>query len=125
MLLHPENGVANAIGLGENLAKIIFPLIGQHNFEYLFSRSLHLHDMTYAGMVPNSALVERSAYPYLHDRLRGHGIDEQNLASIGLLNTFIDTLILLLGEGLTEKVLNPAWQKQRAGWSPQWPTRDS
>jgi hypothetical protein len=114
ILLHPENGVLVGIGLWKNLAKVLLPLIGKYDFEFLFSRSLHLNRMRVDGTVSWETLaVTRSAYEDLQDRFRDHGIEERNIAAIGLLNTFIDNLILLIGDGLTEQVLNWAWHEQR------------
>jgi hypothetical protein len=117
VLLHPENGVMVGIGLWDNLAKILLPLIGKYDFELLFSRSLYINKMRYDGTGTVSGNVStgarRSVYADLQDRLRDYGLEARNLAIIELLDTFIDALVLFIGEGLTEQVLNLAWHGRR------------
>jgi hypothetical protein len=118
ILLHPENGMLVANKLWQNLADILTPLIGRHDLECLFSRSLHLNKIQFPEVVLGNTLVrsQRACSDFQAYR-RDHGIEERNLAYIGLLDRFIDTLILLVGEGLTEQILNLAWRERRISQS--------
>lgn len=110
ILLHPENSLGASIVLWERLALILFPLIGKRNFECLFSRSLYLTQLRYDWITRSRANHGgESEYANLRICLDGDGIEGRSLASVSLLNTFIDTLVGLLGERLTEHVLNHAW----------------
>ncbi|MEJ7806419.1 MAG: hypothetical protein WKG03_10930, partial [Telluria sp.] len=51
------------------------------------------------------------SYRKLENCLIGQPVEVRNLASVALLNTFIDTLILLIGVAFTEKVLDLAWNE--------------
>lgn len=109
ILAHPEKALATAIGLWEKLAKVLIPLIGQYDFDSLFLRSLYLNSLRQGGMGARLAIADGKSFRKLGSWLLGHPPEGRNLASVALLNTFIDLLILLTGVGLTEKVLDLAW----------------
>lgn len=118
ILLHPENTVNTSIELWERLVRPLLPLIGKLNFECLFSRSLHVTGLRYPWIVPRPPLHASSvAYADLRTCLSGDGGEETGLASLSLLNAFIDILVLLLGERVTQHVLDLAWPEQKAATS--------
>ena len=115
IMLRPETTVDTSIELWEQLMLPLLPLIGTLNFECLFSRSLHITRRIYPWIIPRSHVNGPSvAYADLRSCLAGDGVEETSLASISLLNTFIDTLVLLVGERLTQHVLDLAWPEHRA-----------
>lgn len=106
----PDRMMDTSIALWARLAEILFPLIGTHNFEYLFSHSLRLTQIRYDWMSRSRDTVRsRGAHFDLRACLAGDGVEGRILASVSLLDSFLDSLVGLLGEGLTEHVLDLAW----------------
>lgn len=115
IMSHPENTLETSVELWEQLAHPLLPLIGTPNFELLFSRSLHVTRHVYPWIMPcRTARGTRLAYADLRTCLSGDGVEETPLASISLLDTFIDILVLLVGEQITEHVLDLAWTEHKA-----------
>jgi hypothetical protein len=113
ILLHPTNGAVATIGLWSNLDKILLPIIGRQNLNCILARSQYLNEIRLGGSTGGCTFLKAKSICFdVQEGFSSHEIDEMNLASIGLLNTFIDILILLIGEGLTEQVLNLAWGEQ-------------
>lgn len=112
----PERAMDASITLWARLAEILFPLIGMRNFECLFARSLRVTQTRFDWIARSRETRQVcSAKGDLNLCLAGDGIEGRMLASVSMLNFFLDTLVGLLGEGLTEHVLDLAWaEKQRA-----------
>jgi hypothetical protein len=93
------------------LATRLAPVIGVRGVEILFSRSLHLT----ATLFPWLARVEeeeegRMVLPAsLKACLAGQETDAAAEASDTLLVTFTEQLTSLIGESLTERLLEPVW----------------
>lgn len=100
-----DAGAADSVVLWERLAVELVATIGRNGFNALYARSLH---------------VVRVQHPWLagdvdprFEKLRA-SLEQQTpataaAASIALLNTFIGTLIQLIGEPLTTAILRSAW----------------
>jgi len=100
-----DAGAADSVVLWERLSIELVAIIGRIGFNTMYARSIH---------------VVRVQHPWLaedadprFEKLR-NSLDHQAPAlaaeaSIALLNTFIDTLIQLIGEPLTTAILRSAW----------------
>jgi len=106
----PDAMVNTSIDLWERLASTLVLTIGEVGFQSLFSHSVHTTGRFFPWMMPGHAFhAAESDFVGLRTCLEGHGITESSAASASLLNAFIDTLILLLGEHLTTSILRSAW----------------
>ena len=112
----PFEAMLNAsIDLWQRLASTLNLTIGNVGFQTLFSRSVHTTRKTFPWMMPGCAFhAAKSQFIGLRTCLEGQGITESSAASASLLNTFIDLLILLLGEQLTTSILRSAWSDRRS-----------
>jgi hypothetical protein len=94
--------------LWHSLALELRVIIGERGFESLYARSLHLAAADHPWLEPEPA---KSGDPFalLAARLKQRPAAEAHAASAALLNIFIDTLIILIGELLTYSILRKAW----------------
>jgi hypothetical protein len=86
------------------------PLIGPRGTNVLFARSLHLTGAAYPWL--SMAVDHADSKDLLADiktRLEDHAPDVARAASYALLTNFIDLLTTLIGESLTERLLDPVW----------------
>lgn len=91
------------------LARQLCPVIGDGGFMALYLRSLHVARNQYDWLPQHEALPADAAFAQLEQALLPHDAATAASASTALLCTFIDTLILLIGELLTTSVLREAW----------------
>lgn len=99
----------NTPALWQQLADQLTPIIGNSGFNALYLRSLHMARTAHGWLPQHDLLPTSAALSLLQQALRQHDEDDASAASITLLNTFIDTLILLIGELLTSSILREAW----------------
>lgn len=109
ILAHPEKALATSIDLWEKLAAVLGPLIGQRDFDRLFFRSLHLSNLRIYQINVRHPHTDSRPYRKLESLFVGQSVEVGNHGSVALLNSFIDILVLLLGERLTAKILDQAW----------------
>jgi hypothetical protein len=95
--------------LWESLAAELRVIIGERGFESLYARSLHQAGAQFPWLAPRSPQAAGDAFKLLATRLNAREPAEAQAASAALLNVFTDTLILLIGELLTNGLLRKAW----------------
>jgi hypothetical protein len=95
--------------LWERLALELVPIIGERGFASLYSRSLHQAYAQFPWLAPLVQPAGNQTFPMLAKRLAGHDPVQATSACAGLLIIFTDTLILLIGELLTNSILSKAW----------------
>lgn len=106
----PESILEVTINLWERLASELISIIGEGGFQSLYSRSVHLTNVTFPWLVLRHPLQQTdSRFTGLKMSLEGRDIKEASEASITLLITFIDILAMLIGEQLTTSILCSAW----------------
>ncbi|MDB5906967.1 MAG: hypothetical protein JWP34_1081 [Massilia sp.] len=96
-----------SILLWEALAAELIPVIGERGFASLYSRSLFRACTKFPWLAGERASDE--TFPMLAARLVPNDPAEAANACAGLLIIFTDTLILLIGELLTNSILSQAW----------------
>ncbi|WP_426072537.1 hypothetical protein [Janthinobacterium sp. DSP2-3-3] len=111
----PDAVVNTSIDLWKMLASTLKSTIGEVGFHTLFLRSVYTTGKTFPWMMPGHAFqAAESEFKKLRACLEGQVISESTAASASLLNTFVDMLILLLGEQLTTVILRSAWRDRCA-----------
>jgi hypothetical protein len=98
-----------SILLWESLAAELRVIIGERGFESLYARSLFRASTTIAWLAPHPPQACADAFRLLAARLTAREPADAQTASAVLLNIFTDTLILLIGELLTNSILRKAW----------------
>jgi hypothetical protein len=99
------------INTWRQVASQILPVIGAGGVDVLFNRSLHLTCtafpwLTILGDHRDSAVLLAS----LKERLAGREPDAAAEASYTLLVTFVEQLMSMIGESLTERLLSTVWE---------------
>ncbi|MGK5049627.1 hypothetical protein ACQ4WP_27580 [Janthinobacterium sp. GB4P2] len=111
----PDAVVNTSIDLWKMLASTLNSTIGEVGFHTLFLRSVYTTGKTFPWMMPGHAFqAAEFEFEKLRACLEGQVITESSAASASLLNTFVDMLILLLGEQLTTVILRSAWRDRCA-----------
>lgn len=108
----PDAGrVAEAtLGIWQQVADRLAPVIGVRGVAILFSRALHLTRTDFPWLVLDGGHVENAAQlASLKTRLAERDPDDASAASYALLVNVIEILATLLGESLTERLLEPVW----------------
>ena len=95
--------------LWESLATELRVIIGERGFESLYARSLHRACAQFPWLAPHPPQAAGDAFRLLATRLNAREPAEAQAASAAFLNVFTDTLILLIGELLTNGLLRKAW----------------
>lgn len=99
----------SSLVLWQRLAAELRVIIGERGFESLYARSLYRAGAAYPWLEPHPPLTAEAAFKLLAARLHVRAPDEAQAASAALLNIFTDTLILLIGDLLTNTILRTAW----------------
>ena len=102
---HADAGVM----LWEGLTAELTLIIGERGFASLYSRSLHRAGAQFAWLAPHPPQATADALRLLGASLAMRAPAEAQAANGALLNVFIDTLIILIGELLTNSILRAAW----------------
>ena len=106
----PDALVRVTLDLWLGLATELTSIIGEGGFQSLYERSMHLVHGRFPWMAAShSPASTDSAFAELKICLEGRDFTEASEASVALLNTFIDILIVLIGELLTTSILRSAW----------------
>lgn len=95
--------------LWESLAAELRVLIGEPGFESLYIPSLYRASAAFPWMVRALQKVSGGAFELVEVSLNARDAAEAQAANAALLNIFTDTLILLIGELLTNNILRKAW----------------
>jgi hypothetical protein len=94
--------------LWESLATELRAIIGEGGFDSLYARSLHQAAASFPWLAaPPQA--DGNAFRLLALRLKAQEAAAAQAANATLLTIFIDTLIILIGELLTDSILRKAW----------------
>lgn len=108
---HQSDHAAEAVEcLWAPLATQIISIVGAGGFESLYARSVFLCQATFPWLSGKSASAQTDAWLVdLKNRLQGQSPALTNAANRLLLITFTDLLASLIGEPLTARILNSAW----------------
>lgn len=99
-----------ALGIWQQVADRLAPVIGVQGVAILFSRALHLTRTDFPWLALAGGHVESAAQlASLKARLAERDPDDATAASYSLLVNVIEILATLLGESLTERLLEPVW----------------
>lgn len=98
------------LGIWEQVASRLAPVIGARGVDVLFSRSLHLTSAAFPWLAVAGEQGRPDAQRAgLKARLAGRETDAATAASCALLVTFTELLASLIGESLTGRLLGPVW----------------
>jgi hypothetical protein len=95
--------------LWESLAAELMLIIGERGFASLYARSLHQTCAQFPWLALSAPRAPREVFSALASSLNARDPQEALAASAALLSIFTDTLILLIGELLTNNLLRKAW----------------
>jgi hypothetical protein len=92
------------------VAALLIPVLGARGVDVIFRRALSLRSKTFPWLALGAAQGDNSALmASLKTQLAGQETDVAAEAACVLLMTFFELLATLLGESLTERMLNPVW----------------
>ena len=94
--------------LWQSLALALGKIIGEQGFESLFFRSVYQSEATFPWLSTDVG-AHTKAVDHLAACLATRDPAQAELASLELLTLFTDTLILLIGELVTNRILLTAW----------------
>jgi hypothetical protein len=97
------------VRLWERLAAELIVIIGDRGFASLYLRSLNEAGAEFAWLEPHPLEQSFEAFTLLSSILKTRTPAEAQAANAAVLNIFIDTLILLIGELVTDSILRLAW----------------
>jgi hypothetical protein len=96
--------------------KALSGVIGQRGCAALFQRSLHLASSDYPWLgAAYSGAAESGAFGALRSVLAQQTPEQAAAAHDSLLQTFLDLLADLIGESLTRRLLQAAWDSSSSG----------
>lgn len=100
-----------AISAWHQMAHRLAPVIGGRGVEVLFSRALHLTSQAFPwlGTVEGHGEVAAPPPARVSACLASHEPAAAAAASLALLVTFTDLLATLIGDSLTDRLLDPVW----------------
>ncbi len=109
-LLRDPGAVAEvSIGLWQQLATALNQIIGERGVESMYARSLHQSQKHFSWLTLHAPQTLEAAMTMLRGDLLGQPAPQACAASTAMLTHFITTLILLIGELLTNSILRQAW----------------
>jgi hypothetical protein len=109
LLRDPGAVVDVSIGLWQQLAAALNQIIGERGVESMFARSLHQGQKQFAWLTLHPPQVLETAMSTLRCDLLAQSVPLAVAASTAMLMHFITTLMLLIGELLTNSILLQAW----------------
>lgn len=109
LLREPGAVVDVSIRLWEQLATELSQIIGERGVESMYARSLHQNQKQFSWLTPHPPQMFEAAMSALRSSLLSQTDTLVCTASTAMLMHFIDTLILLIGELLTNSILLKAW----------------
>ena len=104
----PTNADVSVI-LWEGLAAELTMIIGERGFASLYSRSLNQAGTEFAWLEPHPPRAAGDAFELLASVMKTRLPAEAQAANAAVLNIFIDTLTILIGELVTNSILRAAW----------------
>lgn len=109
LLRDPGAVVDVSIRLWEQLATELNQIIGERGVESMYARSLHQSQKQFNWLTPHPPQALEAAMRALRASLQGQVETAACAASTAMMMHFINTLILLIGELLTNSILLKAW----------------
>ncbi|MBR7635935.1 hypothetical protein [Janthinobacterium lividum] len=109
LLRDPGAVVDVSIRLWEQLATELNQIIGERGVESMYARSLHQSQKQFNWLTPHPPQALEAAMRALRASLQGQAETAACAASTAMMMHFINTLILLIGELLTNSILLKAW----------------
>lgn len=97
------------VKLWNSLAAELCVLIGVRGFGALYIRSLYCASAAFPWMVRPIPETPPNAFKLVEFSLNTSDAAEAQAAHAALLNIFTDTLIIIIGEALTNNILRKAW----------------
>ena len=98
-----------ALILWQRLAAELIVVIGDRGFASLYWRSLNEASAEFDWLEPHLSKSPADAFPLLASIVATRTPEEAHAANAAVLNIFIDTLIILIGELVTNSILQTAW----------------
>ncbi|MGK5081477.1 hypothetical protein [Janthinobacterium sp. HLX7-2] len=98
-----------SIRLWERLAAELNQIIGERGVDSMYARSVHQSQKQFSWLTRHPPQAREAAMDTLRADLRGQPDSVACLASTAMMMHFINTLILLIGELLTNSILLKAW----------------
>jgi hypothetical protein len=98
-----------SIRLWEQLATELNQIIGERGVESMYARSLHQSQKQFSWLTPHPPQALEAAMTALRASLQAQADSAACAASTAMMMHFINTLILLIGELLTNSILLKAW----------------
>lgn len=98
-----------SIRLWEQLSTELSQIVGERGVESMYARSLHQSQKQFSWLMPHPPQGLEAALTALRASLQGQADSAACAASTAMLMHFINTLILLIGELLTNSILLKAW----------------
>lgn len=106
-----EKGTDAAVDLWTQLAGRLILIIGAGGFDSLYARSVCLSQATYPWLATRSAHPQAShRFADLEKSLQAQSPTLAREANCLLLITFTNILAMMIGERLTTRILNSAWE---------------
>ncbi|MGK5061612.1 hypothetical protein [Janthinobacterium sp. LB3P112] len=109
LLREPGAVVDVSIRLWVQLAAELNQIIGERGVESMYARCLHQSQKQFSWLTPHAPQTLEAAMTALRASLQGQADPAACAASTAMLMHFINTLILLIGELLTNSILLKAW----------------
>lgn len=107
---HMETVADGAFQRWTQVAKQLVTIIGDGGFDSLYDRSLYLTQVTYPWLGASSGSPQSDhRFAHLKASLEDQSPALARAAHISLLITFTDILASLVGEPLTARILDSAW----------------
>lgn len=98
-----------AVILWERLATELTLIIGDRGFASLYARSLNKASAEFAWLEPHPSKASADAFKLLASNIATRAPEEAQAANSAVLNIFIDTLIILIGDLVTNSIIRAAW----------------
>lgn len=98
-----------SIRLWEQLSTELSKIIGERGVESMYARSLHQSQKQFSWLMPHPPQAMEAAMTALRASLQAQADTAACAASTAMMMHFINTLILLIGELLTNSILLKAW----------------
>lgn len=110
----PDAVADRAVWLWERLADQLIPLIGQMGFESLYARAVHFSQSECRGVSIDTSEQETGFLQKLRKDLLCLEYDIAARCVTVLLTRFIELVAAMIGEALTGRILQSAWDEHSA-----------
>jgi hypothetical protein len=108
-----------AVQVWRRVAAVLSPIIGQRGFAALYQRSVYLQRGRDPWLAPaHEGVALSDDFPALRAALSQQPPERAAEAQSALLQTFQNLLVTLIGEALTERLLQPVWDTPSSSGPP-------